>query len=132
MLAGQSCRILFYFTPTTLGNLTDTLSIFDSGGGSPQFVALSGNATVLSVSPKSLNFRGVTVGKTSLPQTVTLTNHGSTKVQITKISVTGTNRLDFTEVNACGTSLGSGTSCTIDVWFTPKATGSRSATLSIY
>jgi hypothetical protein len=131
VLAGQSCRILVYFTPTAQGTLTDTLSIFDSGGGSPQFVALSGTATVLSVSPPSLNFGDVTVGKTSPPQRVTLTNHGSTKVQITKISVTGADRQDFTEVNACGTSLGAGTSCTTDVWFTPKATGSRTATLSI-
>jgi hypothetical protein len=131
LAGGHSCRIALYFTPTRQGNLSDTLSIFDNGGGSPQLVTLTGSATIVSVSPASLNFGAVPVGRTSPPQKVTLTNHGSTKVQITKISVTAINRQDFTEVNACGNSLGAGTSCTIDVWFTPKATGSRSATLSI-
>jgi hypothetical protein len=131
LLAGQSCKIGFYFTPTTQGNLQDTLSIFDNGGGSPQRVTLSGTATILYISPSNLNFGSVTVHKTSLPQRITLTNRGSVKVQITKISIAGLNRQDFTEINACGTSLGAGTSCTIDVWFTPKATGIRSATLTI-
>jgi hypothetical protein len=52
-------------------------------------------------------------------------------VNITKISVTGADNRDFTEVNACGTTLGAGTSCTTDVFFSPKATGARSATLNI-
>jgi len=130
-MEGKSCRILLYFTPTFQGNFKDTLSVFDNGGGRPQFVALSGTATIVTVSPTSLNFGDITVGKTSPPQTVKLTNHGSVKLNITKISVTGVDGKDFVEVNACGATLGAGASCDINVWFTPKAKGSLTATLSI-
>ena len=129
--AGQSCNILLYFTPTAAGNLTDALSIFDSGGGSPQLVALSGAGTSVYWSPKNLNFGSVTIRKTSPPQTVTLTNEGSVRLSITQITIVGQDKSDFTQVNACGTSLVAGATCTIDVWFTPKANGVRSATLSI-
>ncbi len=129
--AGQSCNLLLYFTPTASGNLTDTLAIYDSGGGSPQLVPLSGAGTSVYWSPKSLNFGAITVRKTSPPQTVTLTNEGSVRLSITQITIVGQNKTEFTQVNACGTSLVAGATCTIDVWFTPKATGSRSATLSI-
>lgn len=128
---GQSCRLLVFFTPTASGSLTDFLSIYDTGGGSPQTVSLSGTGTVVTVSPASLNFGGVAVHKTSPPQTVTLTNRGSVRLTITKITVTGTNKNDFFEVNACGTSLVAGASCTISVYFTPLAKGTRNASLSI-
>jgi FG-GAP-like repeat/Abnormal spindle-like microcephaly-assoc'd, ASPM-SPD-2-Hydin len=129
--AGQSCNLLLYFTPTASGNLTDTLSIYDTGGGSPQLVSLSGAGTSLYWSPKFLNFGAITVRKMSSPQKITLTNEGSVRLSISQITIAGTNKGDFTQVNACGTSLVAGASCTIDVWFTPQATGSRSATLSI-
>jgi hypothetical protein len=123
--------MLLYFTPTASGNLTDTLSVYDSGGGSPQVVTLSGAGTSVYWSPKSLNFGAITVHKTSSPQKVTLTNEGNARLSITQITIVGQDKNDFTQVNACGTSLVAGASCTIDVWLTPKATGSRSATLSI-
>lgn len=129
--AGQSCNILLYFTPTASGNLTDVLSIFDSGGGSPQLLPLSGAGSSVYWSPKSLNFGAITVRKTSPPQTVTLTNEGSARLSITQITIVGIDKSNFTQVNACGTSLVAGATCTIDVWFTPKATGVRSAALSI-
>jgi hypothetical protein len=129
--AGQSCNLLLYFTPTASGNLTDTLSVYDSGGGSPQLVSLSGAGTSVSWSPKFLDFGAITVHKTSPPQKVTLTNEGSVRLSITQITIAGQDKGDFTQVNACGTSLVAGASCTIDVWFTPKATGSRTAALTI-
>lgn len=128
---GQSCNILLYFTPTASGNLTDTLSVYDSGGGSPQLVTLSGAGSSVYWSPKSLNFGPIAVHKTSPPQKVTLTNEGSVRLSVTQIAIVGQDKSDFTQVNACGKSLVAGASCTIDVWFTPKTTGSRSATLSI-
>jgi hypothetical protein len=127
----QSCNILLYFTPTASGNLTDTLSIYDSGGGSPQLVFLSGAGTSLYWSPKFLDFGAITVHKTSPPQKITLTNEGSVRLSITQVTVVGKDKDDFTQVNACGTSLVAGASCTIDVWFTPRATGSRTAALTI-
>jgi FG-GAP-like repeat/Abnormal spindle-like microcephaly-assoc'd, ASPM-SPD-2-Hydin len=129
--AGQSCNLLLYFTPTASGNLADTLSIYDTGGGSPQLVSLSGAGTSVYWSPKFLDFGVITVRKTSSPQKITLTNEGSVRLSISQITIAGPNKGDFTQVNACGTSLVAGASCTIDVWFTPQASGNRSAVLTI-
>jgi len=50
---------------------------------------------------------------------------------ITSIGFTGTNPGDFGQTNNCGASVAAGGSCTINVTFTPTATGSRSATLTV-
>lgn len=50
---------------------------------------------------------------------------------ITALSITGANSGDFAEINNCVTSVSVGGSCNISVTFTPSATGSRSAAVSI-
>jgi hypothetical protein len=67
------------------------------------------------------------VGTTSTAKTVTMTNNGSTALTISGISTSG----DFTQINACGTSLAAGTSCQIQVRFHPTATGTRTGKLSV-
>jgi hypothetical protein len=74
---------------------------------------------------------------TSAPQTVTVTNNGTTNLIFTSISITGPNLGDF-EIALGGTPcsttspvLASGGQCTINVTFTPSATGGRSAALTL-
>ena len=81
--------------------------------------------------PAPLTFGSQAVETTSAPQAVTLTNSGNATLTITSITITGTNSGDFTQTNACGSSLKPNASCTIDVTFTPTATGTRSAQVSI-
>jgi len=81
--------------------------------------------------PTSLAFGNQTVGTTSAKQVATVTNTAHSALAIKSIAVTGANASDFTESNNCPTSLATGNSCTITVTFTPKATGARSATVSI-
>jgi len=50
---------------------------------------------------------------------------------IASVGFTGTNPGDFGQTNNCGASVAAGGSCTINVTFTPTATGSRSATLTV-
>ena len=129
--AGASCTFTVTFKPTTIGTLTGAISITDNAGNSPQSLALTGFGTYIALAPTSLNFGNQTVGTKSLPKRVTLSNKGSVAVSITGISFTGTNASDFAETNTCGTSVAAGASCSITVTFTPSATGSRSATLSV-
>jgi len=68
---------------------------------------------------------------TSGAQTFTLTNTGGTTANISSISITGANANDFVQTSNCGSSLAAGARCTIAVMFTPNATGTLSATLSI-
>ncbi len=130
--AGGSCTISVTFTPTGSGVRSGKLSVTDNASGSPQTVSLSGMGTVVSVSPSSLNFGNQTVGTTSAPQTVTVTNDGTTSINIAKISFAGGDPGDFAQTNNCGASLGASSSCAINVTFTPHAKGARFSTLGIY
>jgi len=84
------------------------------------------------------SFGNVAVSSTSAPQQVTLTNTGSAALTITTIAVGAPNSTDFTSSSqgntACPISpstLAAGSSCTINVTFTPTQAGARSASLTI-
>ena len=63
---------------------------------------------------------GTTVGTSSAPQVVTLTNTGSASLSISNIAASG----DYAQTNTCGSFVGIGANCAISVTFTPTATGS--------
>jgi methionine-rich copper-binding protein CopC len=133
LAASSSCTINVTFTPTATGSRSATLTVTDNASGSPQTASLSGTGTSSSVnlSPSSLAFGNQQVGMTSAPQVLTLSNSGSVATVITSIAVTGTNSADFAQTNNCGSLLAASSSCTINVTFTPTATGSRAATLTV-
>jgi hypothetical protein len=130
--AGKSCTITVFFFAGNVGMLSATLNITDNAAGSPQQVSLS--ATVINpqaaFNPSSLHFGSVAVGHSSTKQ-VTLKNPGTTTLDISSVTVTGTNRGDFVANDLCGSSLAAGQSCTISVTFTPGAHGNRSASLTV-
>jgi len=86
---------------------------------------------IASISPSSLNFGNQTVGITSSPQNVTLTNNGNINLTISLIQITGTNSGDFNQTNNCPASLTPNNSCQIGVTFTPTTTGTRNAAVSV-
>jgi hypothetical protein len=111
------------------------LSITDNTSGSPEAVSLfrigKHTAAGVSLSPTSLPFGSQPVGTTSTAQTVNLSNTGNAALSITSLAVKGTNGSSFAQTNTCGKSLTAGANCTISVTFTPSASGSRTASLSI-
>jgi sugar lactone lactonase YvrE len=130
--AGGSCTINVTFSPAVIGLLTGTLSITDNSNGvtgSQQTVSLTGtgNGPVPGVSPPSLTFGNQPLGTTSGSQPVTLSNTGTTALTITSI-VTSPN---FGQTNTCAGSVAAGGSCTINVTFSPTATGLLPGTLTI-
>ena len=131
--AGASCTISVNFTPATIGTRTGTVTITDNASNSPQTIPLTGSgvsssgSTTVSVSPTSLSFGRVRVGNTSGPQTVTVTNTGSTAVSIGGAVTSG----QFAETNNCGSSLAVGASCAINVTFQPTSSGTQTGTLTI-
>jgi hypothetical protein len=86
---------------------------------------------VVSLSPTSLGFGNQNVGATSAAQTVTLTNTGTAALTINSIAVSGTNAGDFAQTNNCPASLNVNAACTISVTFTPSATGTRTASVTV-
>jgi hypothetical protein len=128
--ANSSCTIAVTFTPANINHRAATLTITDSAG--TQTVTLTGTCTAAQFSPTSLTFAAQTVGTTSAPQTITLTNvSGGATITITTLTITGTNAGDFAQTNTCGTSVAPKKTCTISVTFTPTATGTRSAAVSV-
>ena len=84
--------------------------------------------TTATVNPASLTFASQVFGTASSAQTVTLTNSGSIALAPTGIRMSG----DFSETDNCvNASLASGESCTIQVTFTPTATGSRTGQMIV-
>src|SRR5581483_7982694 len=100
------------------GQLSD-FEVFPSGGGS--------SGPSIAVNPSSLSFGSQTVGSATGAQSVTVTNSGNQAAAVSSISTSG----DFAQTNNCGSSLPAGASCTVNVTFTPTATGARTGTLSI-
>ena len=85
----------------------------------------------LSVAPPALAFGNQAVGTSSPGQAVTLTNGGNAAVSLTSISLIGANPLDFSQSNACGSSLAVGASCVVNVFFAPQSLGAKGAALAV-
>jgi hypothetical protein len=86
------------------------------------------NTGVVSFSPTTpLNFKKQAAGTTSAPQTVTLTNTGTTELKISAMKAAG----QFAMTSTCGASVAPGAACTISVTFSPKTQGAKSGTITI-
>ncbi len=127
--AGGACTVNVTFSPTQTGALTGTLTLTDNASGSPQTVSLTGTGTSVSLIPSTLTFTGTPVGTPSSPQGVTLNNTGSLIILVA-ISIT-TGSSTFSEANNCGPSVAPSGTCTINVTFTPAATGTVNGTLTV-
>jgi len=97
-------------------------------------------AGIVAVSPTSVDFANQTVGVSSLPSAITLTDvSATTQVSISAITIQGPNAGDFTQTNTCesvilplgGLGLLPHGTCAITVTFAPAASGPRSATINI-
>ena len=133
LAAGGSCTFEIYFTPSATGARTASLTLPDNATGSPQTVSLTGTGTapVVSLSPTSVTFGNCPVDTGCSSQAVALHNTGSTALSITSITSTGADPADFAENNTCGSSVTAGGTCTIAILFTPSASGTRGAALTI-
>ena len=125
----------FQMDPMT-GALTQ---IADGSTTGSAAVAISGtpvqaaSGPVAALSPTSVDFGNVTIGSARAPLVVYVVNMGDQTLDFSSpaISITGANSLDFSQTNTCGVTLAPNQICTISVNFTPSATGTRSASLTI-
>lgn len=149
LAANSSCKVFVTFTPTACGTRYGVLTIVDSDGASPQLINLTGIGTQVSVVPNSLTFASQSVGTSSAPQSVTLTNLGNSSLAISGISLTGTPQslaqiilnhpatypgvptFNYGQSTNCGPSLAAGASCSITITFSPTLTGTINAGIAI-
>jgi hypothetical protein len=128
---GANCTVTEVFTPAQIGPRAASLTFTDDTPGSPQSFPLDGIGVVsgpnATWSATTVPFGSVAVGDTSLPQSVSLTNYGTSTLNITSIIASA----DFSETDTCSAPLAPEASCSVSVTFSPTATGSVSGTLSV-
>ena len=113
-----------------------TLNIqFTHVKGNPKIsgIEVVAQGPALTVTPDSLSFGSVDVGATSPAQAITLSNNGSSAVQLESIDLTGVNAGDFAIASAPSVpyTLAAGGSVDIDAAFAPVAAGPRGAALDL-
>ena len=135
--AGAQCSVSVTFTPSVAAAEAATLVFTDDDLNSPQNVSLSGtgsNSPGVGLAPTGLDFGNQLLATTSAPMTVTLTNTGAAALTINSFAASGDFAATSTGASACPTSpatLAAGANCTINVTFTPTASGARTGTLSL-
>ncbi len=134
---GGTAQLSVIFTPSGSAGETATLTFTDNGVGSPHTLGLSGT----SIAPvmgtlAAVNFPNTNVGSTSAAQTLTVTNTGTAPMQITGLSLSGTNAPDFATTTVATpqapiTVAANGGTAQISLTFTPTGPNARSASLVI-
>ena len=131
--AASSCTMSLTFTPSVSGAASGTLTLNASDPASPHTITLNGigvsSVQTMQASATSIQFNDQVVGTTSAVQTVFFYNTGNTAVTGAASSISGG---DFAiQYDGCNTTIAARSYCYINVNFTPTATGSRTATLSV-
>jgi len=141
---GSSCTVQLSFAPSAPGTFNANLNFTDNSGSVPgavQSVSLTGIGTspapAINITPTSLIFAAQAIGTTSAPQAVMIRNQGSAILNLSSISVTGSDAGSFGIVPA-GTSpcplsgtVASGASCTVTIDFAPLSSGGKNAGLIV-
>ncbi len=128
---GSNCTISVSYAPTITGPEMGSVTLTDNAFTGVQTISLRGTGTapVASISPAALNFQPQLVNTSSGFEAVVLTNSGTGPLTFigSGISTTG----DFAQTNNCGSALAFGTSCQINVTYTPTVAGSENGSLSV-
>lgn len=127
---GQTCTLSVTFEPANPGASTGSLTLETSAGPDPLAVSLSGEAfahATASLTPAQLAFPDQAVATVGAPQTAVLTNTGSVPLAVFEVRAS----TGFGLSHGCGATLLAGTSCLIDVRFTPTSPGLVTGTLTV-
>jgi hypothetical protein len=131
---GQSMTLNVTFTPTASGAASGNLTIASTAGNSPSVVTLTGTGVSslgpldLTILPTSLSFGTVAVSDSSPAQTIAVSNDSSGSITVNAITVSVPFALAG---DTLPKTLNTGQSMTLDVTFTPTASGVASGSLTI-
>jgi VCBS repeat protein/centrosomal CEP192-like protein/HYDIN/CFA65/VesB family protein len=83
----------------------------------------------VALTPNSLAFGNQSTGTSSAPQTLTLSNIGTSTLRVGTISITGDR--GFSETDNCSGGVAAGSSCSIAVVFSPVTGGAKTASIKV-
>lgn len=125
---GTACTVSVSFTPVARGSRPGALEILSDATTSPQTVTLNGTGTLPLHTSGGLGFGSVVVGVSSPARAVTLSNPSPLlPIRVDSVAASG----DFGAEDDCGGTIAPSATCTLSVRFTPTATGSRTAQVSV-
>jgi hypothetical protein len=128
--SGMQCSFSVTFSPTAVGLRKGTLVIGDTENSTSvsHVVALTGSTSTVQLSASSLNFGSQSIGVATAPQTITVTNVGSSALTVSAIVASS----DFGETNNCTQApLQPSTNCVINVTYTATTSGPSLGALTI-
>ena len=130
--AGASASFTASFAPSTVGNLTGSVSISSNAPNSPDTVTLSGSGVAgtagLTANPTSLSFGSINAGASS-SKSVTITNSGNVSLTISGVTVSAK---DFaTSGVTTPLTLAAGQSATLNVSFSPTASENVTGNITV-
>jgi hypothetical protein len=129
---GQGAQVRINFAPSTTGNIAGTIILISDALNPHLTVGVSGtgvaaNAATLSVAPTNLNFGNVTVGSSASLQLTFSAAQGAVTISSAQL-----NSSEFTLSGlVLPETIAAGQSATAAVVFTPNASGTASATLTL-
>jgi hypothetical protein len=138
----DTCTVTVDFTAAAVGPVTGALVFTSNASNSPASIALSGTgiAGLINLSP-ALSFPNTLVGHQSTTvKTATLTNLNPVALIVNSITPTGAfgtktssgaNPCNLSGTTTLAPKGSSGSSCTVDVTFTPAAQGTNTGSLQI-
>ncbi|KPF68355.1 hypothetical protein IP84_09865 [beta proteobacterium AAP99] len=137
---GGSCSVNLRFAPAAAGASSGTLAVSSNSSPPAAPVALSGigvpeGTAILITTPAELSFASTQVGQSAPALTLTVTNTGAAAATLSAPRVSGPHAEDFSVTPDAACSAGSilppTGRCVFSVVFTPRAAGTRTASLSI-
>lgn len=130
----EECVVELQFTPDVMGLREGLAEIHGEFRQSPATATLSGTgiAPVLRFDSEEMVFTTVDVGSSSGPTTLVATNSGTAPLVIEGVQLSGASAKDFRrQRDRCsGSTLAPGEECSLQVVFSPRAAGTRSAELT--
>lgn len=135
---GSSCPLFIAFDPASTGNLSGDLTVMDDSPSGTEAISLTGVGSTpgVTLSPSSVVFGTQVVGTTSQAVSVTLSNAASDSQSLQVIGIVlgsdpVTGAPDFTQTDNCTAPIAPGSSCTIQIAFTPTLSGLLQSSLTL-
>jgi hypothetical protein len=127
---GQNCTITARFAPVVTGSMPGTITINDTGAGAPHIVTMTGTGQVAVSMSANISFPLTTVGSSSLPETMTVTNNQTQTLNFT-YTISGDYSAVGSGTSPCNGTLAAKAKCGFSVTFTPGYTGQIKGALTI-
>jgi hypothetical protein len=129
---GATCRLTVALRPRTAGSKEVRVTVSASPGGAAEAVVhgLAREPAQLALTPATAHVDETRVGEEARPIRFTLTNRGQARSGLLSQGLTVSAGFALI-ASTCGTTLGAGGTCTVDVAFQPAVAGPASSALVI-